>query len=342
MHYLVYQTTNLINGKIYIGIHATENIDDSYMGSGKFIQQAILKYGKENFQKEILFNFDNFDEMVAKEIELVTEEFVSRKDVYNIVVGGMHRSSTGPKDTLKGLINVVDKEGKTLKVSVNDPRYLSGELKVFSKGKTVVKDKDGNIFSVSVDDPRRLSGELVGIRKGIKQSIEQREQKSKSQRGRKHTLEAKEKISKGNKGKKRTEQQCKESSERQTGKKLSKEHKEKISKGHKGKVLTPETKLLMSRVAKGKKRSDETRLAIKQGWIKRKENGPNIWTPKVLGFLKIYNETGINFIFYSFKDAMSITGISVWKLKKRLNLCLPITEGKFNGFKICRDMEILA
>jgi len=37
-HYLVYQITNLINYKIYIGVHQTYDINDCYMGSGKLIK----------------------------------------------------------------------------------------------------------------------------------------------------------------------------------------------------------------------------------------------------------------------------------------------------------------
>lgn len=88
MRFTIYQTTNKINGKIYIGKHQTENPDDSYLGSGIALKNAIKKYGIENFKKDILFDFDTEKEMNIKEKELLTEEFVKRKDNYNKGVGG--------------------------------------------------------------------------------------------------------------------------------------------------------------------------------------------------------------------------------------------------------------
>lgn len=39
MYYTIYKTTNLINGKYYIGKHQTENIYDNYYGSGVALEK---------------------------------------------------------------------------------------------------------------------------------------------------------------------------------------------------------------------------------------------------------------------------------------------------------------
>jgi len=49
----VYEWTNLINGKKYIGSHIGD-LNDGYVGSGKLFLQAVKKYGIENFNRKIL------------------------------------------------------------------------------------------------------------------------------------------------------------------------------------------------------------------------------------------------------------------------------------------------
>jgi len=88
MYYYVYKTTNIVNGKYYIGKHQTNNLNDGYLGSGATFKIALKKYGKENFKKEILFIFDNEKDIKQKEKELVTEELVFNKNSYNAGIGG--------------------------------------------------------------------------------------------------------------------------------------------------------------------------------------------------------------------------------------------------------------
>lgn len=89
IYYLVYKVTNLVNGKIYIGCHKTNNLDDGYMGSGSRLYYAKKKYGIENFKKEILKFCESTDEMLAEEAQIVNEKFLQRNDVYNLTVGGL-------------------------------------------------------------------------------------------------------------------------------------------------------------------------------------------------------------------------------------------------------------
>lgn len=88
MNYL-YQITNLINNKIYIGVHTTDNINDGYMGSGTAIKRAIKKYGIENFKKDIMGFFDTRELVLTEEEKIVDAGFVMRADTYNLRTGGI-------------------------------------------------------------------------------------------------------------------------------------------------------------------------------------------------------------------------------------------------------------
>ena len=49
---IIYQTTNLLNGKIYVGQDAKDN--PNYYGSGIILERSIKKYGISNFKKDII------------------------------------------------------------------------------------------------------------------------------------------------------------------------------------------------------------------------------------------------------------------------------------------------
>jgi len=88
MRYTVYKTTNLINGRFYVGVHKTEAPDDRYLGSKSLLKLTIQKYGRDAFRKEVLHDFDNPKDMEAKEAEIVTKAFVDQDETYNLVPGG--------------------------------------------------------------------------------------------------------------------------------------------------------------------------------------------------------------------------------------------------------------
>ena len=39
-YYGIYKITNKVNGKMYIGQHITDDLDDGYLGSGKVIRSS--------------------------------------------------------------------------------------------------------------------------------------------------------------------------------------------------------------------------------------------------------------------------------------------------------------
>lgn len=104
MKYIVYQTLNLVNNKIYIGVHKTKDPDvfDGYIGCGIVVtnsstytnpktplQYAVKKYGTSKFRRSILFVFDTAEEAYNKEADIVTWDFINRSDTYNAKLGGI-------------------------------------------------------------------------------------------------------------------------------------------------------------------------------------------------------------------------------------------------------------
>jgi hypothetical protein len=85
MFFIIYKTTNLINGKTYTGKHKTKDLDDGYLGSGKILNYAIQKYGKENFHKEILHFCKSEKHMnILEKILVVPDPEIN----YNLCPGG--------------------------------------------------------------------------------------------------------------------------------------------------------------------------------------------------------------------------------------------------------------
>ena len=106
MYFIVYETTNVINGKKYRGVHKTKKLYDGYLGSGVLIKRAVEKYGIENFKREILMECISEKEMYEVEKQYVNKEWISSNETYNIMIGGKggwgHISVTGENNPFYG------------------------------------------------------------------------------------------------------------------------------------------------------------------------------------------------------------------------------------------------
>lgn len=157
-HYF-YKITNLVNGKFYYGVHNTDNLDDGYMGSGVALHKAFKKYGISNFKKEILKFFDTLEDAFKYEEKIVNKELTRLQECYNVIPGGKYFDTTG-------LATVKDSSGNCFDVSVDDPRYISGELVSVSTNRVTVIDENGNTKSVFKNDPKYIDGIYVPFTKG--------------------------------------------------------------------------------------------------------------------------------------------------------------------------------
>jgi hypothetical protein len=95
MYHIVYLTTNLINNKIYVGVHSTWNLNDSYLGSGKKLHLAITKYGIKNFKRQILYYCLTSNDAYEIEKQIININFIKLENTYNISIGGRNRSFKG-------------------------------------------------------------------------------------------------------------------------------------------------------------------------------------------------------------------------------------------------------
>jgi len=165
MHYYLYEVKNRVNGKIYVGVHKTKNIEDGYMGSGKVILRAIKKHGLDNFEKTIIEFFDDSETMFRRESEVVNDTFLARDDVYNLRRGGM------------GGFDWINRSG----IPKNKGNHHSDETKkILSehlKGKTRpdISEACRKVWSSKTEEEKHAFGDIMSnVLKGRTQSSEQR------------------------------------------------------------------------------------------------------------------------------------------------------------------------
>lgn len=216
---VIYKTTNLINGKFYIG-KDVRNLG-CYLGSGKLLKRAIKKYGKHNFIKEILEVCDNPIKLEEREIFWI-KELNSIENGYNLTEGG-----TGG-DTFSNNPNKEEIRNKLKKRIISDDvkKIKINNLIPFQSGEN--HPNFGKKQSQETKEKRLLSFKKNGFNSPME--------------GKKHAEESKLKISKKKKG-------C---ISPRKGKSHTEESKQLIRVKSLGKIRSEETRTKMSLSKKGK------------------------------------------------------------------------------------------
>jgi group I intron endonuclease len=155
---IIYKTTNLINGKFYIGKDKHNN--PKYFGSGKILKQALKKYGVENFTKEIIEECDDEKFWLEREIYWI-QYYDSINMGYNIALGG-NGGDTISNNPNKELI------GKRHSEKMKDPLVNKNK----AKGRIIKPKKkdDLNWINPQKGKSSPLRGKLSN-KKGIKNPI---------------------------------------------------------------------------------------------------------------------------------------------------------------------------
>ena len=165
----VYLTTNLINGKKYVGSHTCKK-NDLYLGSGKALLLAIKKYGPKNFNREILEECPDIISARKLEKKYISEFNTISPNGYNISpTGGCELGYTGSvspetiikiKTKLKGRKSPMKNKHHSEKTKILMSSIHLGRNHTEKSKQKISASKMGHI--VSNDTKNKISESLKG------------------------------------------------------------------------------------------------------------------------------------------------------------------------------------
>jgi len=201
MHGYIYITTNLINGKRYIGQKTSEIfLGNKYLGSGKYIKLAIKKYGLDNFEVELIEECNSRDELNDREVYWISYYNACKlRSFYNVAEGGHNNNISG--------------------FSEEEYKKHCEDLSKRSSG------SNNPMYGI------HLSGKLNGMY-GRKHSDETLKKMKDCKVGKRLSEETKQKLSVIGSGRKLSEHHKQRIREGSIGKVLTEEHKRNISISH--------------------------------------------------------------------------------------------------------------
>lgn len=208
----IYETTNLINGRKYIGLSNKEQFDSSYLGSGSILKKAIKKYGRESFKVKPLEYHYNKQSLIDAERRVIKERKANISDeYYNICEGGQWGDviSGMSEESKKAMGEKISKKRKDWFNNNPHQRKLYAErMRKMSSGKKLSEEDKIRLQKAQKED-RQKNPEKY--KDAIKKSRETKKKngtnlwlnKKHPWLGKEHSKETKEKISNTLKNKKR-------------------------------------------------------------------------------------------------------------------------------------------
>jgi hypothetical protein len=158
-------------GKYYVGRHSTNNIEDGYFGSGKWVRSIK---DKNILTKSILCFYDNFDDLVVAEEHLL-KEHVGKENCMNF-----NNNSVG---FASGQLNPASRENQKQQCRIR-----------------MLYDNPSKREDIRLKKSKNLRGKpLVGRAKGYKMTDEEKSKVSKGRKGIKYSDEGKRKLSESRK-----------------------------------------------------------------------------------------------------------------------------------------------
>lgn len=164
----VYETVNLVNGKTYVG---RRNLDRDkswrqYLGSGKIVNQAIAKYGRENFRKRLLGYAHSVEELADLETEWIQRRKAEGFAQYNLFTSGHAGGDTFSKLKNKTLEEVRQRQSEGIRnlplVKASIKRRAQERKKLKRKyRKSVIESYEEHQHMDKVVDELELSKKLV-------------------------------------------------------------------------------------------------------------------------------------------------------------------------------------
>lgn len=279
----IYQVTNRVNGKKYIGktIHSIRDRKlhhhrNARNGSKIIFHRALRKYGFHNFEWKVLFDVEN-ERLDTYEIICIKSYKTKKPNGYNMTDGGDGGATiTGRKRSIEtcdkiGSAQKGRNKGKSFEEihGVEEAEEIKKKMSESTKGRIFSKEHRKKLSEADkkswTEERRKAHSENMAKREI---SDDTRKKMSKSQKERickPHSEETKRKMSESRKGKKHSEE---------TKKKISIAFKGKTLEDLYGEEKAKEIKVKMKNRKigfKGKKHTQETRAKMREPWLRRKE-----------------------------------------------------------------------